>query len=132
LSVIDYGCGSGILAIAALKLGAHSAIGIDIDPQALIASRDNAQRNSVSEGLTVSLSDADLRAADLVMANILAGPLQSLAPRLAELTRPNGQIVLSGVLAEQAALLETVYGAWFDMESTVFQEGWARLSGRRR
>lgn len=130
--IIDYGCGSGILAIAALKLGARSACGIDIDPQALIASRDNALRNHVSEQLSLGLSDDHLSAADLVIANILAGPLESLAPRLAALTRHNGYIVLSGVLMEQALALNNVYGAWFDMEPTVFQEGWARLSGKRR
>ena len=86
-SVIDYGCGSGILAIAALKLGAAHVHGVDIDPQALLASRDNAERNHVSAALTLSLNDHDLQPADLVIANILAGPLESLAPRLAELTK---------------------------------------------
>jgi ribosomal protein L11 methyltransferase len=131
-NVIDYGCGSGILAIAALKLGAQRAFGIDIDPQALLASRDNAERNGVSEYLSLSLSDADLVAADLLIANILAGPLETLAPRLAALTRSDGHIVLSGVLTEQAPAVANVYRAWFDMDATVLQQGWARLSGTRR
>lgn len=131
-NVIDYGCGSGILAIAALKLGAHRAVGVDIDPQALLASRDNAERNQVSEFLSLSLEANDVPAAELVIANILAGPLQSLAVRLAELTLPGGHLVLSGVLTEQAPAVENIYCAWFDMDTTVFQDGWARLSGTRR
>lgn len=130
--VIDYGCGSGILAIAALKLGARAANGVDIDPQALIASRDNAERNQVSERLTLSLSDAQLQPADVVIANILAGPLAELAARLAALTRQGGKLVLSGVLAEQAAGLVEIYREWFVMEPTVLQTDWARLSGTRR
>lgn len=130
-SVIDYGCGSGILAIAALKLGAAHVHGVDIDPQALLASRDNAERNHVSAALTLSLNDHDLQPADLVMANILAGPLESLAPRLAELTRANGHIVLSGVLTEQAQAVQNRYATWFDMQPITTQGDWARLCGIR-
>jgi ribosomal protein L11 methyltransferase len=129
--VIDYGCGSGILAIAALKLGATHADAVDIDPQALLASRDNAQRNGVSESLTVSLSDRELRPAALLLANILAGPLEALASRLAALTQAQGYIVLSGVLAEQAAAVQNCYAAWFDMDPIVLQGDWARLSGKK-
>ena len=130
-SVIDYGCGSGILAIAALKLGAAHVHGVDIDPQALLASRDNAERNHVSAALTLSLNDHDLQPADLVMANILAGPLESLAPRLAELTKANGHIVLSGVLTEQAQAVQNRYATWFDMQPITTQGDWARLCGIR-
>jgi ribosomal protein L11 methyltransferase len=131
-TLIDYGCGSGILAIAALKLGAAHAEGVDIDPQALTASMDNATRNHVVAKLQVSLTDSHLHAADIVMANILAGPLESLAPRLAQLTRTGGHVVLSGVLTEQAESVQNAYAAWFDMEPIVFQDGWARLSGIRK
>jgi len=130
-SVIDYGCGSGILAIAALKLGAAHVHGVDIDPQALLASRDNAERNHVSAALTLSLNDHDLQPADLVIANILAGPLESLAPRLAELTKANGHIVLSGVLTEQAHAVQNRYATWFDMQPITTQGDWARLCGIR-
>ena len=130
-SVIDYGCGSGILAIAALKLGATHVHGVDIDPQALLASRDNAERNHVSAALTLSLNDHDLQPADLVIANILAGPLESLAPRLAELTKANGHIVLSGVLTEQAQAVQNRYATWFDMQPITTQGDWARLCGIR-
>ncbi len=130
-SVIDYGCGSGILAIAALKLGAAHVHGVDIDPQALLASRDNAERNHVSAALTLSLNDHDLQPADLVIANILAGPLESLAPRLAELTKGNGHIVLSGVLTEQVQAVQNRYATWFEMQPITTQGDWARLCGIR-
>lgn len=131
-TVIDYGCGSGILAIAALKLGTLHAYGVDIDPQALLASRANAERNGVSAALSLSLSDIELPAAELLIANILAGPLATLAPRLAALTNAQGYIVLSGVLAEQAAAVHNCYAAWFDMDPIVLQGDWARLSGVKR
>lgn len=130
-SLVDYGCGSGILAIAALKLGVARASGVDIDPQALLASRDNAERNGVSDGLQLSLQDSSLSAADILIANILAAPLQTLASRLAELVKPGGHIVLSGLLQEQASELKKVYSDWFDMEPIVLRDGWARLSGVR-
>ena len=129
--VIDYGCGSGILAIAALKLGAQHVQGVDIDPQALIASRDNAARNEVSERLNLSLNDDSLEPADVVMANILAGPLEQLAPRLAQLTKTNGHIVLSGILTEQATSVHNRYATWFDMQPITTHGDWARLSGTR-
>jgi ribosomal protein L11 methyltransferase len=129
--LIDYGCGSGILAIAALKLGACHVHGVDIDPQALIASRDNASRNHVSDLLNLSLTDDSLEPADVVMANILAGPLEQLAPRLAQLTKANGRIVLSGILTEQATAVHNRYATWFDMQPITTQGDWARLSGNR-
>ncbi len=132
LQVVDYGCGSGILAIAALKLGASAVRAVDIDPQALIATRDNALRNGIQSGLTVT-SDPDLaqRSADVLVANILAGPLMELAPRFAAAIRPGGSIVLSGILVEQADAVTAAYRAWFDIALTATRDGWGLLSGRR-
>ena len=131
-AIVDYGCGSGILAIAALKLGAASAIGVDIDEQALIASKDNAERNGVNERLTLPSITASLPQVDIVLANILAGPLDELAPKLASLVRPHGKVVLSGLLKEQAAGLAKRYQAWFDMDEPVYRDDWARLVGKKR
>lgn len=132
--VIDYGCGSGILAIAALKLGASHALGIDIDPQALTASRDNAQRNGIADSaLSLALPKQDPQTqADLLVANILSGPLIELAPLLAPRVKTDGQILLSGILAEQAESVQTAYLTWFDMEPPVIRDGWVRLTGRKR
>lgn len=130
-SVLDYGCGSGILAIAAKKLGAGEVAGVDIDPQAVAAARENAARNGVA--ITFALP-GQLPAAqyDVVLANILANPLRVLAPALAAAVRPGGRIVLSGLLAEQAAEMSARYAQWFDMAPPVAEEGWARLAGVRR
>lgn len=133
LAVVDYGCGSGILAIAALKLGAAEATAIDIDPQALIATRENAERNQVATSLRAG--DESLLAgcsADLLIANILAAPLIALAPRLAEAVRPGGQIALCGLLLEQADSVTAAYRAWFDIGTAAVRDGWALLSGPRR
>ena len=130
-SVLDYGCGSGILAIAALKLGAASATGVDVDAQAVQASRDNAMANEVDPQFY--LPDAVLKQqADIVVANILTNPLKMLAPLLASSTRQGGQIVLSGVLSEQAKDVMEIYGQWFDFRPPVMEEGWACLSGMKR
>ena len=131
--VLDYGCGSGILAIAALKLGAASVWGIDIDPQALMASHDNATRNGVQDRLQTGLPD-DLPAQsfDLVLANILANPLQVMAERLAGYVRPGGDLVLSGILGQQADEVCAAYQGWFDFQDTVQRDGWVRLYGIRR
>lgn len=129
--VIDFGCGSGILAIAALKLGAKRVIGIDIDPQAITASRDNAQRNNVSDKLELYLPD-DLPEgiqADLLVANILAGPLRELSTIIEALIKNNGALALSGILQQQAEELIGVYGQWFKMDKAVIKDEWARLSG---
>jgi ribosomal protein L11 methyltransferase len=131
-SVIDYGCGSGILAIAALKLGAAHALAVDIDPQAIIATRENADRNAVTDRLAACTVDAmSSTPVDIVLANILAEPLLDLAPTLASLVRPGGHIVLSGVLSEQAAQVATRYQAWFDIAPISVREGWARIDGTR-
>lgn len=129
--VLDYGCGSGILAIAAMKLGARSACGIDIDPQAVLAARDNAGRNHVVVSFAAA-ADAPAAPAQIVVANILANPLTVLAPLLARLTRPGGRIALSGILAGQAQSVIKVYAANFDMQQAATDEGWVLLTGIRR
>lgn len=132
-SVIDYGCGSGILAIAALKLGAASAVGVDNDPQALIASRDNAERNGVAERLALFLpEDVDAPAADVFIANILAGPLGELAPVFAAAAKPGAPFAISGILAGQQDELLQRYAEWFDELRVDTREDWVRISGRRR
>lgn len=131
--VIDYGCGSGVLAIAALKLGAAEVIAIDLDPQALIATQDNAARNCVSDKLRISLPQhAPAGKADILLANILAEPLQILAQTFAELVTEGGTVVLSGILREQAEAVASGYAAWFDMGPATLREDWARLQGVRR
>ncbi|HMN45762.1 MAG TPA: 50S ribosomal protein L11 methyltransferase [Povalibacter sp.] len=132
-TVIDYGCGSGILAIAALKLGARSALGVDIDPQAVIATRDNAARNEVAERLAVcTVAEMAAEPADVVLANILAEPLTTLAATLASLVKPGGRIVLSGLLTEQAERVATHYTPWFDIAPVSVHDGWARIDGIRK
>jgi ribosomal protein L11 methyltransferase len=133
LELVDYGCGSGILAIAALKLGAAAACAVDIDPQAIIATRENAARNGIRVGLTVSDEPALPRAStDVLVANILAGPLVDLAPGFAAAVRPGGEIALSGVLIEQVDVVTAAYRPWFDIALTAAREGWGLISGRRR
>jgi len=132
--VIDFGCGSGILAIAALLLGASHAVGTDIDVQALEASRDNAQRNQIAD-VRFSLylpENMPQQPAEVVVANILAGPLVSLAPQLASLVIPGGLIALSGILAEQTADILAAYQDYFELDPVAEQDGWIRVSGRRR
>jgi len=132
-TIIDFGCGSGILAIAALKLGAAKAIGIDIDPQAIQASRDNAQRNGVSDKLELYLPQnqpADMRA-DVVVANILAGPLRELAPLISILPVQGGLLGLSGVLATQAAGVCEAYDGIFTLDPVVEKDEWCRITGRK-
>ena len=131
--VIDYGCGSGVLAIAALKLGAAHVTGVDNDPQALAASRDNATRNSVAGRLDLCLPEdfADTPA-DVFVANILAGPLAELAPRFARCVRPGAPFALSGILEGQAPELLGRYAEWFDGLVVATREDWVRISGRRR
>lgn len=130
--VLDYGCGSGILAIAAVKLGACSATGVDVDPQAVSASRDNAIANQVADIQFFLPNDAPSDSYDLVVANILTNPLRMLAPLLANATRQGGRIVLSGILEEQAQDVMKIYQQWFDLSAPVFEDGWSCLSGRKR
>lgn len=130
-SVLDYGCGSGILAIAALKLGAGSAIGVDIDPQAIIASNDNAAQNQVQAAFV--LPDAlPERQFDVVVANILANPLRMLGEMLANRTKTGGRIVLSGILAEQIDEMTAIYSQWFDLSPTIILDGWACINGTKK
>ncbi|SDI04406.1 50S ribosomal protein L11 methyltransferase [Pseudomonas panipatensis] len=133
-TVLDFGCGSGILAIAALLLGAKQALGTDIDPQALEASRDNASRNGIDPASFPVYLPADLpqQPADVVVANILAGPLVSLASQLTSLVKPGGRLALSGILAEQAEEVRAAYAGAFDLDPTAERDGWVRISGRRR
>jgi ribosomal protein L11 methyltransferase len=132
--VIDYGCGSGILGIAALLLGARHVQAVDIDPQALTATRDNLQRNKLpASALDAYLPlDAPLTQADLLVANILAGPLCELAPTLAARVRAGGRILLSGLLSQQADEIRSTYSQWFDMDAPGEREGWIRISGTRK
>jgi ribosomal protein L11 methyltransferase len=130
-SVIDYGCGSGILAIAAAKLGAGRVRGVDIDEQAVLSSRYNAERNNVTAEFS-GADEAPPEPADVVLANILSNPLKVLAPLLATLTVPAGMLVLSGILPPQSADVAAAYRPWFDLEPHVTDEGWVRLSGTRR
>jgi ribosomal protein L11 methyltransferase len=132
-SITDYGCGSGILAIAALKLGASAAIGIDNDPQALTASADNAARNGVVDRLALFLPDDHPgRVTDVFVANILAGPLDALAPIFAAAAKPGAPFAISGILAGQQDELLARYKEWFEELRADRREDWVRISGRRR
>src|ERR1700674_201815 len=127
-TVLDYGCGSGILAIAAAKLGAGAVDGIDVDTQAITASRENAKRNNVVARF--DLAEAfKATTYDVVVANILANPLQLLAPLLAAHVRARGQVVLSGILEPQAAAVIAAYERWFTIDVWNSQEGWVALAG---
>jgi ribosomal protein L11 methyltransferase len=131
--VIDYGCGSGVLAIAALKLGAAQAIGVDNDPQALTATRDNAARNGVGDRLEAYLPEAAPTApADVFVANILAAPLAELAERFAGLARPGAPFALSGILDGQAHDLIERYAPWFADLRVAARDDWVRIDGHRR
>jgi ribosomal protein L11 methyltransferase len=131
--VIDYGCGSGILALAALKLGARHAFCFDIDPQALSATAGNAEANAVTAQLTVCVDAAELpRATDLLVANILAGTLCALAAVFAALVRPGGTLVLAGLLEDEAHEVTRANDACFHMRPWAERAGWVVLSGRRR
>jgi ribosomal protein L11 methyltransferase len=131
-SLIDYGCGSGILAIAALRLGAASAVAVDHDPQALQATRDNARKNQVLERLTTHLpSTTPPQPRELLVANILAGPLMELAPHLCGLLEPGGRFALSGILAEQATRVEAAYAPFAEMQPGQRREEWVLLQGRK-
>ena len=130
-SVLDYGCGSGILAIAAAKLGAANVTGVDVDSNALAASLENARAN----GANAAFFAPDILttvAYDVVIANILANPLRVLAPLLAARTRESGRIVLAGILDSQAAAVQAAYAQWFDLAAIYPREGWTCLSGQRR
>jgi ribosomal protein L11 methyltransferase len=130
-TVIDYGCGSGILGIAALKLGAAHVLALDIDEQALLATRANAVRNGVASQLRIADVHTTLPPAFCVVANILAGPLVELAPRLTAACAANGHLILSGLLRTQAYEVRAAYGAGFDMVRTVERDEWCCIYARR-
>ncbi len=132
-NVLDVGCGSGILALAALKLGAARAVGVDNDPQALAATHDNAGRNGLAAQLEVfAPDDAPIARYPVVVANILAVALDALADTLAARVEPGGRIALSGILAGQEEALLGRYAAWFDELHVARQDDWIRITGRRR
>jgi len=131
-TVVDFGCGSGILALAALKLGAKRVIGIDIDPQALQATKENARRNGVEDRLDVYLpEDQPELEADVVMANILSGPLLELQSVITNYCKPGGLLVLSGILAEQVTRIEEAYANDITLEPSAIDGEWARVSGKK-
>ncbi len=138
--LIDYGCGSGILGIAALLLGAKQVIAVDNDPQALIASKSNCGKNKIElsklptflpKEFVEQIKLAKIQPADILLANILTGPLIELAAYFAALVKPNGEILLSGILEEQADLVIEAYQAWFEFEPITSQDAWVRIVGRR-
>lgn len=133
-TVLDYGCGSGVLGVAALLLGAQSVLAVDNDPQALVATRDNARRNGCDDRLRVRLPDLDAvtEPVDLVLANILAGPLIQLAPLLTGALKPGGFVVLAGLLREQEAAVMAAYAPAVTFLPSADHEGWLRLVGQRQ
>ena len=137
LHCIDYGCGSGILAIAAALLGADRLEAVDHDPQAIIATQDNAEKNKVSERIQALLprqfeEEFGEAQTDLLLANILCNQILELAPKFAAMVKPGGQIVLSGILAEQADQVVQRYQEWFDLQPPSQQDDWVRIDGTRR
>jgi len=140
-TLIDYGCGSGILGIAALLLGGTVVYGVDNDPQALTATRDNLRKNNLPEtqfplylpgDFAQALAAGSVGQADIMLANILAGPLVSLAQYLSAMTQEGGTIMLSGILAEQASEVMAAYAPWFTFSEPLISEGWVRLTGERK
>ena len=136
-TLLDYGCGSGILAIAALKLGCRNATAMDIDPQAITATRQNAAANEVAEHLQILGAAEDIRGVfDIVVANILAKPLVRIAESITLTLAGRGMLALSGVLCEQADDVMAAYEPWIEFDEPVFREqdgqSWSRLTGQRR
>ncbi len=133
-TLYDYGCGSGILGIAALLKEAEQVIGVDIDPQALVATADNAERNKLpTDAMPVFLpKDCPTEPADIMLANILAGPLAELAPSLNALTKPGGLLCLSGILDSQAETVMAAYTEWFVFDPIAQKDEWVRLTARKK
>ena len=129
-SLLDYGCGSGILAIAAARLGAREVLGVDIDPQAVSAAQSNAERNEVSARFADSAREIKGQF-DIVVANILSNPLKALAPAICSHVRPGGQLALSGILADQAEELIAAYAPWVPLAVADTREGWVCLAGTK-
>jgi len=132
LDVIDYGCGSGVLSLAACRLGASTVTALDIDEQALLATRDNAERNAITaDRLEIGHPDAAMPgSADLLLANILSGPLIRLRPVFASLLKPGGRVVLSGILREQTHEVVTAYRSEFSLGEPVSKDEWVLVEGR--
>jgi ribosomal protein L11 methyltransferase len=131
--LVDYGCGSGVLAIAGARLGAARVWAVDNDPQALLATRDNAARNRVESALHICAPQAlPALQADFLVANILAGPLVSLAARLAAALRPGAEMALSGILATQEQEIRDAYAPWFEIMGVARRNEWLRVDARRR
>ena len=130
-SLLDYGCGSGILAIAAKKLGAVEVVGVDIDAQAIISSEFNAEQNQVVANFYMA-TDYPEKQADIVVANILSSALSVLAPALASACKQNGRIALSGILREQAQQVSSIYAEWFTMDEPEFMDSWTLLTGTKK
>jgi ribosomal protein L11 methyltransferase len=133
-SVVDYGCGSGILSIAACKLGATQVFAVDIDPQAVDASLENARRNDINlDIMHIGLpSKIDIEQVDLLIANILSGPLIELLPKFADLIKPGGKILLSGILKTQLDDIKYAYRSYFDLDPESIREDWVRVTGTRK
>ncbi|PCH60299.1 MAG: 50S ribosomal protein L11 methyltransferase [SAR86 cluster bacterium] len=133
LHIIDYGCGSGVLAIAAALLGAGQVTAVDNDPQAILATGDNRLRNNISSAKLKAYLPPQTPSlqGDILVANILAAPLISLAPELAKLVKPQGTVVLSGILENQADEVIASYQEWFEMEAVVTNGDWIRLVGKK-
>ena len=129
--VLDYGCGSGILSIAAKKCGAKEVVGVDIDPQAIISSTHNAKENHVDIHFYNSASSLNFEA-DIVVANILSSALSVLAPIIAKTCKPQGKIALSGILKEQVEMLTKIYSVWFNLNKPIEREGWILISGTKK
>ena len=129
-AVLDYGCGSGILAIAAMKLGAARATGVDVDPQALAAAVENAVQNDVACSF-LEAGAPIVEMCDIVIANILTNPLKNLAPMLAARTRPGGRIAMTGILETQAGEVQHAYRRWFEFDTAIPDDGWVLITGRR-
>lgn len=131
-NVIDFGCGSGVLAIAAQLLGANKTYVTDIDPQAIEATHANAELNHVSDGIVVlNTQQTPDTPVDIFIANILAGPLEELAEHFTGMCAPGTKIALSGILKEQAEQVSTHYQQWFDMDEPIFQDDWTLLTGTK-
>ena len=130
-TVLDYGCGSGILAIAAKKLGAGNVVGVDIDAQAILSSNYNAVQNAVQADF-YDATRFESRQFDIVVANILSSALSVLAPVLASACKAGGKIALSGILREQESAVSAIYAEWFDMQPAQFMESWVLLTGTRK
>ncbi len=133
-TLIDFGCGSGILGIAALLLGAEKVWAIDNDPQALLASRDNAQRNGIEDERLITLLPEEIPSeakADIMVANILAKPLIDLAPQISKLTLNNGQLCLSGILSHQVDQVSAAYTEKFIFADSVIEDNWAQLAATK-